>query len=62
MKVTIEPEMQQFIEELIRSGRFSTASQAVNVGLAVLKMTDQLRETSLALLEDSPSWERNRSR
>ena len=56
MNVTLSPELQQFLNEQVLSGRYSSTEEGVRKAVELLKQTDEaegLLETLLQQAEDS---------
>lgn len=47
MNVSLTPELEQFVQSRVASGRYQTASEVVREGLRLLKEREQARETAL---------------
>jgi antitoxin ParD1/3/4 len=47
MNVSLTPELEQFVQSLVASGRYQTASEVVREGLRLLEEREQARETAL---------------
>jgi antitoxin ParD1/3/4 len=47
MNVSLTPELEQFVQSRVESGRFQTASEVVREGLRLLEEREQARETAL---------------
>jgi antitoxin ParD1/3/4 len=47
MNVSLTPELEQFVESRVASGRYRTASDVVREGLRLLEEREQARETAL---------------
>src|SRR5580700_11180465 len=47
MNVSLTPELEQFVESRVASGRYQTASEVVREGLRLLEEREQARETAL---------------
>jgi antitoxin ParD1/3/4 len=44
MNVSLTPELEEMIENKVKSGRYNTASEVVREGLRLLEQQDELRE------------------
>jgi len=56
MELTLNQDLQQFIEEQVRSGRFASASEVVEAALARLMIddpADELDEQDIAAIRES---------
>lgn len=47
LNVSLTPELEQFIQSRVASGRFQTASEVVREGLRLLEEREEARETAL---------------
>jgi len=47
MNVSLTPELEQFVQSRVASGRYQTASEVVREGLRLLEEREQARETAL---------------
>ena len=47
MNVSLTPELEQFVQSRVASGRFQTASEVVREGLRLLEERELARETAL---------------
>lgn len=47
MNLSLTPELEQFIDAKVKSGRFQTASEVVREGLRLLDVQDQMRDAQL---------------
>jgi antitoxin ParD1/3/4 len=47
LNVSLTPELEQFIESRVASGRYQTASEVVREGLRLLEEREQAREAAL---------------
>jgi antitoxin ParD1/3/4 len=47
MNVSLTPELEQFVQSRVASGRYQTASEVVREGLRLLEEREQTRETAL---------------
>jgi antitoxin ParD1/3/4 len=47
LNVSLTPELEQFIESRVASGRYQTASEVVREGLRLLEECEQAREAAL---------------
>jgi antitoxin ParD1/3/4 len=50
MNVSLTPELEQFVQSWVASGRYQTASEVVREGLRLLEEREQSRETALGEL------------
>jgi len=50
MNVSLTPELEQFVQSRVASGRFQTASEVVREGLRLLEEREQAREAALTEL------------
>jgi antitoxin ParD1/3/4 len=50
MNVTLNPELQRFVEEKIRTGQFANADDAINSALAALRAQETLKPDDIAAL------------
>jgi Arc/MetJ-type ribon-helix-helix transcriptional regulator len=56
MDLTLKPELQRFVDEQVRSGRFPTAVEVLEAGLARLMLDpagDELDDEDVAAIEES---------
>jgi len=44
VNVSLTPELEKFVEDKVRSGLYSNASEVIREGLCLLKERDELRE------------------
>ena len=51
MNVSLTPELEEFIAELVESGQYRSASEAVRAGIRLLQERAQLHELKLAALK-----------
>jgi antitoxin ParD1/3/4 len=47
MNVSLTPELQQFVQSRVSTGRYQTASEVVREGLRLLEERERARETAL---------------
>ena len=47
MNVSLTPELEQFVESRVASGRYQTASEVIREGLRLLEAREQTREAAL---------------
>jgi antitoxin ParD1/3/4 len=52
MNISLTPELEQFIAEQVKSGKFFDASEVVTEGLRLLWERDRLQKARLAELKD----------
>ncbi len=50
MNVSLTPELEEFVEQNVRSGLYQTASEVVREGLRLLREREELRRTQLEAL------------
>jgi antitoxin ParD1/3/4 len=50
MNVSLTPELEEFVEQNVRSGLYQTASEVVREGLRLLREREDLRRTQLEAL------------
>lgn len=50
MNVSLTPELEQFVQDKVKSGRYLSASEVVREALRLLEERDQLREMRLETL------------
>jgi putative addiction module CopG family antidote len=55
MKVALSPELERFVEEQVKAGRFASPAEVVEAGLArlMLDQPDELDAEDLAAIEES---------
>jgi putative addiction module CopG family antidote len=55
MEVSLTPELERFIEDQVRSGRFSSPAEVLEAGLArlMIEPLDELDPADLAAIEES---------
>ena len=53
VNVSITAELEDFIEQLVASGMYSSASEVVRAGLRLLRQQEELHEGRLAQLRDA---------
>lgn len=53
MNVSLTPEFEQFVNEKVKSGDFSSASEVVRAGLRLLKEHDEERQARLEALRQA---------
>jgi antitoxin ParD1/3/4 len=51
MNVSLTPELEQFVQEKVKSGRYLSASEVVREGLRLLEERDRLYQRRLADLQ-----------
>jgi antitoxin ParD1/3/4 len=51
MNVSLTPELEQFVHEKVKSGRYLSASEVVREGLRLLEERERLYQTKLAKLQ-----------
>ena len=47
MNVSLTPELEQFVQSRVASGRYQTASEVIREGLRLLEEREEARETAL---------------
>lgn len=47
MNVSLTPELEQFVQSRVESGRYQTASEVIREGLRLLEEREQVRELAL---------------
>lgn len=47
LNVSLTPELEEFVQSRVASGRYQTASEVVREGLRLLEEREQMRETAL---------------
>lgn len=52
LNVSLTPELDQFVQERVATGRYQTASEVVREGLRLLEHQERERETALAGLRN----------
>jgi antitoxin ParD1/3/4 len=72
LNVSLTPELEQFAESRVASGRYQTASEVIREGLRLLEEREQTREVALEELRaqlrrgveqaDSSTWRRDSPR
>lgn len=48
MNISLTPELEEMVDEKVRSGRYASASEVIREGLRLLEEQDQLRQKRLA--------------
>lgn len=51
MNVSLSPELEQLIEEKVKSGMYNSASEVIRAGLRLLKEQDELKQIRLRELK-----------
>ncbi|HSU24480.1 MAG TPA: type II toxin-antitoxin system ParD family antitoxin [Pyrinomonadaceae bacterium] len=50
MNVSLNPELEQIVDQKVKSGRYNSASEVVREGLRLLQQRDELHEAKLKAL------------
>lgn len=48
MNISLTPELEQLVDDKVRSGRYASASEVIREGLRLLEEQDQLKKQHLA--------------
>jgi antitoxin ParD1/3/4 len=52
MNISLTPELEKFVNDKVKSGRYHSASEVIREGLRLLEEQEQLREVKLAALRE----------
>ena len=52
MNISLTPELEKFVNDKVKSGRYHSASEVIREGLRLLEDQEQIREAKLAALRE----------
>ncbi len=52
MNISLTPELEKFVNDKVKSGRYHSASEVIREGLRLLEEQEQLREVKLTALRE----------
>ena len=52
MNISLTPELEKFVNDKVKSGRYHSASEVIREGLRLLQEHEQIREVKLAVLRE----------